>query len=176
MSYRTFSVQITPALNFINFFHSVRLVALREVCTSGNQDGRSESFFLRLSSTTLSSYCFCVFHPSSLEEIHFSDVRNAPSGIGRRHLVTSRLPSLQFWLVLKIVRAVLALHQRVSVNSRGANQQQVTVPVTLLLFRPSQSPFTSLSSFSVLAPSCHRLAHPRPPLLWQFVMDRQLSD
>ena len=101
MSFRTSSVKTTPALNFINFFHSVRLVALREACTSGKQGGRSESFFHRPSSTTFSSYCFYAFQPSSLEEIHFSDVRNAATGIGRRHLVTSRLPSLQFWLVFE---------------------------------------------------------------------------
>ena len=34
----------------------------------------------------------------SFEEIHFSDLRNAPSGTHMTHLVASQLPSLQFWL------------------------------------------------------------------------------
>ena len=48
-----------------------------------------------------------------------------------RHLVASQLLSLQFWLVSKIVRSVLAFRQRVSMNSRVTNRLQVTVPATL---------------------------------------------
>ena len=110
-----------------------------------------EGFIHRPSSSTLSFCCFFAHQPSSLEEIHFSDVRNAPSGIGMRRLVASQLFSLQFWLVSKIVRVVLAFHQRVKMNSRVTNRLQVTMPVTLLLFRPSASPFAFLSSLIVSA-------------------------
>ena len=58
---------------------------------------------------------FCASQQSSLAEIHFSDVRNAPSGIGMRHLVACQLPSLQFWLVSKIFRVVSAFHRRVPI-------------------------------------------------------------
>ena len=53
---------------------------------------------------------------------------------------------------------------------------QVTVPVTLLLFRPSESPFAFLSLLFVLTPTFHRLAHLRPRLHRQFVMEQRLSD
>ena len=76
-----------------------------------------------------------------------------------RHLEAFQLPSLQFLLVSHIVQAVLEFGQRVSMNSRVANRSQVTVPVTLLLFGPSESPFASLHSLFVLAPTFDRLAH-----------------
>ena len=92
-----------------------------------------------------------------------------------RQLEAPHLPSLQFWLVSRTVRAVLAFHQKVFVNSRATNQLQVTVPVTLLLFRPSESPSASpsLSSLIMLSLTFHCLALPRPRLHWQFVMDQQ---
>ena len=149
-----FTVKITPALNFIHFFHSVRLVSLSE---SSLHIGRA-GWEVKVSFTVLLLQhflliAFCAFQPSSLEEIHSSGVRNAPFGTNMRHLVASQLPSLHFWLVSKIVRAVLAFHQSVSVSSRVTNQQEVTVPATLLLFRVSGSPFASLSSSFVLAPT-----------------------
>ena len=107
----------------------------------------SGGFLHRPFSSALSSCCFCAYQLFSLEEIHSSGVRSAPSGTDLRHLEASQLLSLQFWLVPKIVRAVLAFHQRVSVNSRVTNQLYVTVPVTLLLFRPCETPFAFLSSF-----------------------------
>ena len=76
-----------------------------------------------------------------------------------KHLEASQLPSLQLRLVSQTVQAVLEFGQRVSVNSRVANRLQVTVPVTLLLFGPSESPFASLHSLFVLAPTFDRLAH-----------------
>ena len=82
----------------------------------------SESFFHRPSSSIFSSCYFFAFLPLSLEGIHFSDVRNVPSGIDMRHLVTSRLPSLQFWLASKIVRVVSAFRQKVPMNSRVTGQ------------------------------------------------------
>ena len=108
----------------------------------------SEGFFHRPSSSTfLLLVAFCASQLFSFEEIQFSGVRNAPFfGTDMRHLVASQLPSLQFWLVSKIVRAVLTFHQKVSLNSQVTNRLQVKVPVTLLLFRPSESPFASLSS------------------------------
>ena len=132
--------------------------------------------FFHCPSSTLSSCCFFTYQPSSLEEINFSAFRNAPSRIGMRHLVASQLTSLQFWLASKIVRAVLAFHQRLSMNSRVTNRLQITVPVTLLLFRPSGSPLAFRSSLIVLTPTFRRLAHLRPHLHWHFVMSRQLSD
>ena len=92
------------------------------------------------------------------------------------HLVASQFLFLQFWLVSKIVRAVLVSHQRVSMNWRVTNRLQVTLPVTLLLLRPSESPFALLSSLIMLAPTFRRLAHLRPHLRWPFVMSQQLSD
>ena len=121
-------------------------------------EGLSPSFFF-------DTFFFKLFRmPSSLEEIHFSDVRNVPSGKSMRHLVASLLPSLKFWLVSKIVRAVLAFRQMVSMNSRVTNRLQGTVPVTLLLFRPSESPF----DFSVLVDCVGSSPH--------FEMSQQLSD
>ena len=99
----------------------------------------NEDFFRRPCSSARSSCCFFALLPFSLERVHASDVRNVPSGINMRHLVTSRLPSLQFWLDSKTVRVVLAFHRQVPVNSRMTDQLYVTVPVTLLLFRPSES-------------------------------------
>ena len=87
-------------------------------------------------------------------------------------LVASRPPSLRFWLVSKIVRAVLAFRKRASMNSRATNQSQVTVPITLLLFRSSAIPFASLSSLFVLSPTFRHLAHLRPHLHWHFVMSQ----
>ena len=135
--------------------------------------GELTHFFIRQNNTSIEVHPLFSLGASRLSEsglqngragwevevskIHSSGVRNAPFGTDMGHLEASPLPSLQFWLVLKIVRAVLAFHQRVSVNSRVTNQLQVTVPVTLLLFRPSESPFASLSSLFALAPTFHRL-------------------
>ena len=85
-----------------------------------------------------------------------------------KHLEAFQLPSLQFWLVSQIVQAVLEFGQRVSMNSRVANRSQATVPVTLLLFRPSESAFAFLSSLIMLAPTFRRLAHLRPQLQLAF--------
>ena len=60
-------------------------------------------------------------------------------------------------------------------NSHVTKQLYATVPVTLLLFRPSEYPVASLSSLFVLVPTFRRLAHLRPHLHLQFVMDQQLS-
>ena len=60
-------------------------------------------------------------------------------------------------------------------NSHVTKQLLATVPVTLLLFRASESPFASLSSSFVSAPTFRRPARLRPHLRLQFVMDRQLS-
>ena len=49
-------------------------------------------------------------------------------------------------------------------DSHVTNRLLVTVPVTLLLFRSSESPFVFQSSLMVLAPTVHRLAHLRPRL------------
>ena len=122
----------------------MRLVILRAACRACKMG--SEDLFHRPFSSTLSSYCFFAYHPSLLEEIHFSDVRNDPSRTGMRHLVASHFPSLQFWPASKIVRVVLVLRRKVSMNSLATNPLQATVPVILLLFRPSESPFASLSS------------------------------
>ena len=118
---------------------------------------------------------FCAYQASSLEEIHSSDVHNAPFGTGKRHLEAFQLPSLQSWLASKSVRAVLAFRQKVSMNSHVTKQLQATVPVTLLQFRPSESSFASLHSLFVSALTCRRLSHPHPCLHRQFVMDQQLS-
>ena len=61
-------------------------------------------------------------------------------------------------------------------NSQVTNRFQVTMSVTLLLFRPSESLFASLPWLIMLAPTFHRLAHLRPCLHWGFVMSQQLSD
>ena len=136
----------------------------------------SDGFFHRPSSSTLSSCCFCTHQPFSLEEIHSFGVRNAPSGTDMRHHEASQFPSLQFWFASKIVRVVLAFHQRVAMNSRVMTQLLVTMPVNLLLLRPSEIPFASQSSLFSLAPTFRRLAHLRPHLHWHFVTSQQLSD
>ena len=60
-------------------------------------------------------------------------------------------------------------------NSHVTNQLQITVPVTLLLFRPSESPFASLSSLFCVG-SAISSSHLSPRLHWHSVMDQQLSD
>ena len=89
----------------------------------------NEGFFHRPSSTV--SRFFCTYQPSSLEEIHSSDVRNTPFGTDKRHLEAFQLSSLQFWLASKSVRAVLVFRQKVSMNSHVTKQLLATVPVTL---------------------------------------------
>ena len=113
---------------------------------------------------------FCAYQPSSLEEFHSSDVRNAPYGKDMRHLEAFQLPSLQFWLASKSVRAVLVFRQMISMNSHVTNRLQVTMPVTLLLFRPSESSFVSLPSPCVSALTFRRLAHLHPRPQRQFVI------
>ena len=105
-----------------------------------------EGVFHRPSSPIFSSCYFFACLPFSLAGIRSSDVRNVPSGTDMRHLVTSGLPSPQFWLVSKIVRVVLAFRRKIPVNLRVTDQPQVTMPVTLLLFRPAESLFAFLFS------------------------------
>ena len=52
----------------------------------------------------------------------------------------------------------------------------MTVPVTLLWFRPPENPFASLSSLFVLALAFRRPARLRPRLHRQSVTDRQSQD
>ena len=96
---------------------SVRPTSLKVASTSGVQDGKRRvlpsSFFFN------TSFLLLLRIPAILA------------------LVASRPPSLRFWLVSKIVRAVLAFRKRASMNSRATNQSQVLVPITLLLFRQS---------------------------------------
>ena len=116
---------------------------------------------------------FFAFLPFSLEGTHSSDVRNIPSRIDMRHVATSRLPSLQFWLVSKIVRVVPAFHRKVPMNSRVTDQLWVILPVTLLLFRLSEALFAFLFSLFVLALTFRRPTRLRPHLHRQSVTDRQ---
>ena len=58
-------------------------------------------------------------------------------------------------------------------NSRVTSQLQITVPVTLLLFRPSECPFAFLFSLFVLALTFRRPARLRPHLQRQSVRDPQ---
>ena len=81
-----------------------------------------------------------------------------PFEADKRHLEALQLPSLQFWLASKSVRAVLVFRQKVSINSHVTNQLLATVPVTLLQFRPSESSFASLPSMFVSALAFRRLA------------------
>ena len=93
-----------------------------------------------------------------------------------RHLEAFHLPSLQFWLASKIVRAVLAFHERVpnelacdeAAKSNGA-RNSFAVSSVWISFRLSALVICVSSDVSV------RLAHLRPHLHWQSVMDQQLS-
>ena len=111
--------------------------------------------------------CYCSYRPSPLEEIHSFGVRNVPSGTGMRHHEASQLLYLQFSPLSRIVRAVLAFHRRVSMNSNVTNQLQATVPVTLFAV-------PCLNLLSLLCPLCLcglRLVRLHPRLQWHFVME-----
>ena len=88
-----------------------------------------------------------VAFPHSSQEIRSSGAHSVLSEADVRHLEASQVPFLLFWLVSKIVGAVMVFLQRVSVS----------LAVTDLLLCPPVTPFASLSSSPVLFPTFHRL-------------------